>query len=179
MATTPHITPLRITEPPVHFSHSIISRAFTRLNASIALYIECERDLEHANCFDPAFHHWTADAERARARVLNLAEVITTASVARREDLPLKRSAMLTRALVECSNETTFTSLHRLLGSHAHLFACCQPGAIALRAQQMLETHQAHIDALAELGEFNDLAEGWTTGPSDDVRAPLTAACAF
>ena len=178
MATISTSTLMRAAEARDRFSHSNISRAFTRLNAAIAHYIECERDLENADCFDPAFQSWTSDAERARAQVLDLAGVITTAPVTRREDQPLKRSAMLTRALVECASGAAFTSLHRLLDNYAHLFACLGGGAVAARVQQMLETCHGHMEALADLGEFNDPATSWSEAHEDEC-APLTAVCAL
>ncbi|OLS47700.1 hypothetical protein BV379_04945 [Rhodovulum sulfidophilum] len=78
---------------------------------------------------------------------------------------------MLMRALVECTSDKAFASLHRLLMTCAHLFACHDS------VRQMLETCHGQITALAELGEFSDIAEGRTTRPADDARAPLTDAC--
>ncbi|ETX10242.1 hypothetical protein OCH239_22340, partial [Roseivivax halodurans JCM 10272] len=138
-------------------------------------YIEYERDLEHADCFDPAFADWTKDAERARATVLDLAGGMTSAPVVRREDLPLKRSAMLVHALIESASEASFTSLHRLLGSHAELFGCFEAGVIAARVRQMLETCHGQIAALADLGEFNDPVAAWDEAAPDREPIELTA----
>ncbi|MBL3587528.1 hypothetical protein JMM61_19530 [Rhodovulum sulfidophilum] len=178
MATCAFTTPLRVTEPPAHFMHSIISQNFTRLNASLALYIECERDLEQADCFDLAFTSWAADAERARAEVLERVAQITIAPVERPSDLPLKRAALLTRALIESESAEAFTSLYRLLDSYAHLFACRQHGAVGARVRQMLQTCHCHLEALAELGEFTDPGEGWDEAAPEASSLPKPLACA-
>ncbi|MBU1605867.1 MAG: hypothetical protein KKD08_03535 [Alphaproteobacteria bacterium] len=162
MATTFASTPQGVTKAPRNlFSHSLISRMFTQLNVALAAYIEFERDLEHADCFDPAFLSFTTDAEGARAEVLSLSARIASLPLERREDLPLKRSAMLTRALIESDSEATFTSLHRLLGTHAELFACFEHNVGAARVRQMLETCHGQIAALSDLGEFSDPAVAW------------------
>ncbi|MCE8468927.1 hypothetical protein LZ189_07685 [Rhodovulum sulfidophilum] len=178
MANWVFTTPLRVTEPPAHFMHSIISQNFTRLNASLALYIECERDLEQADCFDLAFTSWAADAERARAEVLERVAQITIAPVARPSDLPLKRAAMLTRALIESESAEAFTGLYGLPGSHAHLFACTEGGVIGARARRALAAHQAHLDAMAELGEFTDPGEGWDEVAPEASSMPKPLTCA-
>lgn len=169
MATLSPITPSCVTEPFAHFSHTPISSGFSRLIPALAGYIECERDLEHADCFDPAFVSWTRAAERARTEVLGLAGRIAASPVARREDLPLKRSGMLVHALIESPSEDAFTSLHALLGTHAELFACIKTGVVADRVRQMLETCHEQIAALAELGEFDDPA-AWND--DDPQREP-------
>lgn len=176
MATTLPITPSGVTEPFTHFWHTPISSGFSRLIPALAGYIECERDLEHADCFDPAFMSWTIAAEGARAEVLDLAGRIASSPVARREDLPLKRSAMLTHALIESASESVFTSLHRLLGTHAEFFACLEHGVVAARVRQMLKTCHRQIAALSDLGEFTDPAAAW----DDDApeRAPETVTLA-
>ena len=177
MATTFASTPQGVTKAPRNlFSHSLISRMFTQLNVALAAYIEFERDLEHADCFDPAFLSFTTDAEGARAEVLSLSARIASLPLERREDLPLKRSAMLTRALIESDSEATFTSLHRLLGTHAEFFACLEHGVVAARVRQMLKTCHRQIAALSDLGEFTDPAAAW----DDDApeRAPETVTLA-
>ncbi|RWR45749.1 hypothetical protein EOW65_16060 [Sinirhodobacter ferrireducens] len=179
MATFLANTPSPATEACDRFSHSLISLAFTQLNAAVALYIECERDLEHADCFDPAFLSWSADAEEARARVLGLAATITAQPMMRASDKPLKRSAMLTRLLIESDSAATFTSLLRLPGSHAELFACCDAGAVGARVRQMLETHQVQLEALADLDEFDDVGTHWPDAPAAEMPEPLTVACAL
>ncbi|GAA4226369.1 hypothetical protein [Sagittula marina] len=180
MANTIAITRPSVTEASRDvFSHSIISRKFTQLNIALAAYIEFERDLEHADCFDPAFLSWTTDAEGARAEVLSLSGRIAALPVQRREDLPLKRSAMLTRALVESATEVAFTDLHRLLGTHAELFACLDAGVTATRTRQMLRICHEQIDAIAELGEFNDPVVAWAEPSSDAEPSALIATCAI
>ncbi|MBG21818.1 MAG: hypothetical protein CML31_18075 [Rhizobiales bacterium] len=178
MATPLNITPLRAAKARDLFVHSAISRSFTQLNTALAHYVECERDIEHADSFDPAFLSWTVDAEHARTQVLWLVDRITGAGIERPEDLPLRRSARLLGALVESGSESAFTALHRLLGSHAHLFACLQHGAVATRTRQMLETCHGLLDALADLEEFNDAAAGPAGDPVMRAQLPLTAACA-
>ena len=178
MATTLPITPSGVTEPFTHFWHTPISSGFSRLIPALAGYIECERDLEHADCFDPAFVGWTRDAERARAEVLGLAGRIAASPVVRREDLPLKRSGMLTHALIESDSDAAFTSLHALLGTHVELFACVETGVVAARVRQMLQTFHEQIAALADLGEFDDPA-AWDDDAPHREPSALTLAPAL
>lgn len=180
MATIIATTPFGVTEAPRDlFSHTPISRKFTHLNIALSKYIEFERDLESADCFDLAFQAWTSDAEAARADVLSLTQAITTVPLGRLEDRPLKRSAMLVRAMIESSNDAAFTTLHGLLDSHAPLFACCAPGAVGARVQQMLETCHSHLDAIADLGEFNDPLAMWAEPSSGAEPDTLIATCAI
>ena len=51
MATPLNITPLRAAKARDLFVHSAISRSFTQLNTALAHYVECERDIEHADSF--------------------------------------------------------------------------------------------------------------------------------
>ncbi|MBR9841472.1 MAG: hypothetical protein GYB50_27005 [Rhodobacteraceae bacterium] len=161
------------------FSHSTISRRFTQLNIALSKYIEFERDLEAADCFDLAFQAWTTDAEMARKDVLHATDAITASSLERLEDRPLKRSALLTRALIVSDNDVEFTALHRLLDSYAPLFACCVSGAVGARVQQMLETCHSHLDAIAELGEFNDPVAMWAEPTTIVEQDALIATCAI
>ena len=157
MATIIATTPFGVTEASRDlFSHTPISRRFTQLNIALSKYIEFERDLEAADCFDLAFQAWAADAEMARKDVLHATDAITASPLERLEDRPLKRSALLVRALIVSDNEVEFTALLRLLDRYAPLFACCAVGAVGARVQQMLETCHSHLDAIAKLGEFND-----------------------
>lgn len=180
MATFFASTPFGVTEASRDaFSHTPISRRFTHLNIALSKYIEFERDLETADCFDLAFQAWTADAEMAREDVLRVTDAITASPLERLEDRPLKRSALLTRSLIVSDNEAEFTALHRLLDSFAPLFACCAPGAVAARVQQMLETCHSHLDAIADLGEFNDPLATWAEPSSDTEPDALIVTCAI
>ncbi|WP_150297808.1 hypothetical protein [Salipiger aestuarii] len=161
------------------FSHSTISRRFTQLNIALSKYIEFERDLEAADCFDLAFQAWTTDAEAARKDVLHATDAITASPLERLEDRPLKRSAQLTRALIVSDNDAEFTALHRLLDSYAPLFACCASGAVGARVQQMLETCHSHLDAIADLGEFNDPVAASAEPRSVAEPDMLIATCAI
>lgn len=178
MATIIATTPFGVTEASRDlFSHSTISRKFTQLNIALSKYIEFERDLEAADCFDLAFQAWTTDAEAARKDVLHATDAITASPLERLEDRPLKRSALLVRALIVSDNEVEFTALHRLLDNFAPLFACCAAGAVGARVQQMLETCHSHLDAIAELGEFNDPVASGAEPTSDAEPDTLLATC--
>ncbi len=154
MANHAYTTPLRVTEPRAHFSHTLISRTFTMLNSGMTRYVECERDLECANCFDPAFMDWVVDAEAARQDVLDNIATVTAATISRAADKPLQRIALLTRSLITCDTGAEFTSVYGLLGSHASLFACLDDDTVGHRVQQMLEIHQDRLRELADLSEF-------------------------
>lgn len=154
MATFLTNTPSRVTEPRTHFAHTPISHTFSELNGALAQYIECERDIECVDSFDPAFANWLTDAEAARHNVLDRIASITTAPISRNADKPLQRISLLTRALITCETGADFTALYALLDCHGHLFACFENDPIGHRVQQMLEVHQDHLHAMADLGEF-------------------------
>jgi hypothetical protein len=172
-------TPQRVTEPRTHFAHSPISRTFSELNGALAQYIEYERDIECVDSFDPAFANWLTDAEAARHNVLDRIASITTAPISRGADKPLQRISLLTRALITCETGADFTALYAVLGSHGHLFACFENDPIGHRVQQMLEVHQDHLHAMADLGEFAE--DPLFVDPTDnagDQRAMTATAAA-
>ncbi|TNJ39155.1 hypothetical protein FGE21_19160 [Phaeobacter sp. B1627] len=148
------------------------------MNGALAQYIECERDIECVNSFDPAFVAWVSDAETARKNVLDRIASITAAPVSRAADKPLQRISLLTRALITCKTGTDFTALYALLGSHDHFFVCFENDPVGHRVQQMLEVHQDHVHAMADLGEFAEdplpLAplDNGSDLPSTPVAAP-------
>ena len=99
MATESPTTPRDVTKPTDHYTHTEISRRFSRLIGEISTYIEAERDIEDAASWDPAFLHWHRDAEAARSTVLSSIDHIRVSVAERREDLPLQRMALLLFAL--------------------------------------------------------------------------------
>ncbi|TDX19381.1 hypothetical protein, partial [Rhodovulum visakhapatnamense] len=141
-------------------------------------YIECERDLEHVDCFDPAFMNWARDAEAARRKTLLLCGDIIRAAICRPEDRPLQRLALLTRALIESETSERFTTLHRALDLHADLFSCPGTTPTLARARHMLNRCHELLDAMAELGEFRDPAEISWAVRSDAEPDALIATCA-
>ncbi|PRZ42906.1 hypothetical protein [Tritonibacter scottomollicae] len=179
MANRLATTPPRVTEPRTHFAHSPISRSFSELNGALAQYIEYERDIECVDSFDPAFANWLTDAEAARHNVLDRIASITTAPISRDADRPFQRISLLTRALITCETGADFTALYAVLGSHGHLFACFENDPVGHRVQQMLEVHQDHLHAMADLGEFAE--EPLFVDPTDnagDQRAMTATAAA-
>ena len=178
MANSLATTPERVTEPRTHFTPTPISRTFSELNGALAQYIECERDIECVDSFDPAFANWLTDAEAARHNVLDRIASITTAPISRGADKPLQRISLLTRALITCEIGADFTALYALLGSHGHLFACFENDPVGHRVQQMLEVHQDHLHAMADLGEFAE--DPLFVDPTDNAgdRRAMTATAA-
>lgn len=175
MANSLATTPERVTEPRTHFAHSPISRTFSELNGALAQYIEYERDIECANAFDPAFANWLTDAEAARHNVLDRIASITTAPISRGADKPLQRISLLTRALITCETGAEFTALYAVLGGHGHLFACCENDPVGHRVQLMLEVHQDHLRALADLSEFAEDPLSFDAIDGTDDQHAMTA----
>lgn len=168
-------TPERVTEPRTHFTPTPISRTFSELNGALAQYIECERDIECVDSFDPAFANWLTDAEAARHNVLDRIASITTAPISRGADKPLQRISLLTRALITCETGADFTALYAVLGSHGHLFACCENDPVGHRVQLMLEVHQDHLRALADLSEFAEDPLSFDAIDGTDDQHAMTA----
>lgn len=161
-------TPCGVTTPLAHFTHTEISRTFSRLIGSVSGYIEAERDIEHAASWDPAFLHWHRDAEVARTQVLSSIDHIRVSAAVRPEDLPLKRMALLLFALIETESSSEFLRLAACLDRHADLFSCLGSGPVARRVGAMLTAARMQVADLASLTALVDPLEIATTDSADD-----------
>ncbi len=169
MAKPASTTPCGVTTPPAHFTHTEISRTFSRMIGSVSGYIEAERDIEDAASWDPAFLHWHRDAEVARSAVLSSIDHIRVSAAVRPEDLPLKRMATLLYALIESESSSEFLRLADFLDSHEQLFSCPGTGPVARRVSQMLTAARMQVADLASLSALVDpldvAADGADDGP--------------
>ncbi|MBK4217946.1 hypothetical protein JJJ17_18615 [Paracoccus caeni] len=162
MAISMTSTPIGVTEAAsaaAHFTHTTISRAFSRFLGALASYIEAERDIEDVASFDPAFLDWHRDAETARDTVRARIDEIRAAVSTRAEDQPLKRMALLISALINSGSSAEFLSLQMSFKRHAKLFTCAGTDATARRVRQMLYTAGLRLDDLAGLSACVDPAE--------------------
>lgn len=174
MAKPASSTPCGVTTPPAHFTHTEISRTFSRLIGAASTYIEAERDIEDAASLDPAFLHWHRDAEVARGAVLSTIDHIRVSVPMRREDQPLKRMATLLFALIESESSSEFLRLGALVDSHEQLFSCPGTGPVARRVGAMLTAARMQVADLASLSALVDPLEVAADGP-DDAPVPVAA----
>ncbi|VDS10798.1 hypothetical protein PARHAE_04017 [Paracoccus haematequi] len=168
MATRSSTTPCGVTTASAHFTHTEISRSFSRLIGSVSGYIEAERDIEHAASWDPAFLHWHRDAEVARTQVLSTIDHIRVAVPVRPEDLPLKRMALLLFALIESGSSSEFLRLAACLERSDGRFACPGSGPVARRVGAMLTAARMQVADLASLTALVDPLEIATADSADD-----------
>lgn len=166
----------RFAEPRAHFSHTPISRNFSRLLGALAMHIEAERDIEDAAAFDPAFLDWHTDAEGARDRVLTLIANILEARPARREDIPLQRLARMTAHMVQSTDTDDFQRAHDFIHMRSEFFSCPGIGVIAHRVRQMLSTATARLHELASLADYVDPIDMVDLDPEASAEPVLVAA---
>lgn len=152
MAIHFHTTAAVPTEDEINFTHSPISRAFSRLLIDLAAYIEAERDLaDTGNSLDVAFSGWLREVEEAQERVTTLLCEIHQLEARRPEDRPLQRMCLVLDELLGSENPEEFDRLHRMLGWCEELFTCKGTNAVARRVTHMLEIGRRRIDEVAAL----------------------------
>lgn len=174
MANPAPTTPTGVTKPSAHFTHTEISRRFSRLIGEMSTYIEAERDIEDAASWDPAFLQWHCDAEAARNTVLSSIDHIRVSVPERRADLPLKRMALLLYALIESVSSSEFLRLAACLERHDGLFSCPGIGPVARRIGAMLTAARMQVADLTSLTALVDPLE--ITAPDSDDDPELIAA---
>jgi hypothetical protein len=174
MANPASSTPSGVTKPSAHFTHTSISRRFSRMIGEISGYIEAERDIEDAASWDPAFLHWHRDAEAARGSVLSSIDHIRVSVPERREDLPLQRMALLLFALIESATSSEFLRLAVCLERHDGLFSCPGTGPVTRRVGAMLTAARMQVADLTSLTALVDPLE--ITAPDSDDDPELVAA---
>jgi len=156
-----------------HFTHTPISTLFSRLLGAMAHHIECERDIEHVDVFDPAFNGWLKDAEEAATVVTTLISKIRQCRIQRRADVPLMRLKFIADTMLGANAPDVFLEAHGLL-SHPHLFALRENGAVAYRVTAMIKTAKTCLNLLAELE--TDEPVGDVDALSDDLSLGLDLA---
>ncbi|MGP3699395.1 hypothetical protein [Rhodobacter sp. NSM] len=154
-------------EPPTHFTHTPISRAFSQLAGALGCYVEAERDIEHSSWADPALEDWSTDEEEARLDVLEGMADVLELQIERPSDQPLRLTALLGRAMLESTRPDDFIQLHGLFDRHADCFRCPGDDPVSLRIDRMLVTARAHLDAVAALS-----GDG-ASGPTDPELPPM------
>lgn len=156
-----------------HFTPTPISTLFSRLLCAMAHHIECERDIEHVDCFNPAFVGWLKAAEEAATVVTTLISEIRHSSIQRRADVPLMRLTIIADTMLGASTPDVFLEAQGLL-SHPQLFAVREGGAVAHRVTAMIKTAKNCLNQLAELDAYEPVGEDDTL--SDDLSASLDLA---
>ena len=174
MANPASSTQCGVTKPSAYFTHTLISRRFSRLIGEISGYIEAERDIEDAASWDPAFLHWHRDAEAARGSVFSSIDHIRVSLPERREDLPLKRMALLLFALIESASSSEFLRLAACLDRHEGLFACPGTDPVGRRISAMLTAARMQVSDLTSLTALVDPLE-IAAPDSDDDPVPVAA----
>ncbi|WP_145111521.1 hypothetical protein [Cereibacter sediminicola] len=165
MAIKVTTTPPGETEPPARFTHTPISRCFSRLLGTLGCCVEAERDIAHANWADPAFADWLTEAERTRVTTLaGMAEVLNL-QIERISDLPLRLTALLGQAMLRSTHPNEFTQLYGLLDRHADCFCCPGSDPTSRRVDRMLSTAKARLHVLAALSAGPDTSSDPEVSP--------------
>lgn len=133
------------------YKPSAISTTFSALLGALARHVEAERDIKDVDIWDPAFRNWLTDAEEAHATVARTLSDIRATEIARAEDKPLMRMAMLLDHMT-CSEEPgAFWTFRPLLMRFDSLFRCPGEDPVAVRVNRMLISARARIDEMAAL----------------------------
>ena len=154
MANCAFTTSNHISEAGRSFAHTPVTYCFIAVMLDLSAYIEAESDLEHCDSFDPACDAWIADAERARARVLNSLSLLHAAPVQRREDIPLRHFGNVTRLLIESETPEASCEALAMPTQFARFFQCHGDNATARRVNLMIARFQDQLHDLAMLADF-------------------------
>lgn len=153
------ITPTGALTPHLPYNPTPIAVAFSALMVALPVHIEAEREIEDVDVWDPAFSNWLTDAEHAFEAVTTQLSTIASLEVMRPEDMPLKRISLLIDAMIGSEDPDGFRSFYVLLPKFEALFWRSGSSDAAQHANEMLEAARAHIDTLATLLTYDDLAE--------------------
>ncbi|MBV0893500.1 hypothetical protein KTN05_17060 [Paracoccus sp. Z118] len=129
---------------------SAFSLCFAGLLSALDQHIECERDLDDVDLFDPAYQNWLDDAETAQLRLYDLASITGLAAVTP-DDVPLRRMTLLIAMLVREGSAEAFRQYGRLESSFLRHMVVPGDGLGAVRTRLMLADAREKIRAMAEL----------------------------
>ena len=159
MADCISTTSARFPKGAPSFHLTPLMQNFRKVTCNFGAYIEAERDLEHCDNWDPACDAWIRDAERARARVLDVLAELNATPLERHEDQPLKRLSKMAQMMIESDTPEAFRNTFQLRDYFPDLFRCADTGPTGRRINQLIAAFQQHLNALSELPDFTDAIE--------------------
>lgn len=146
-----------------------ISLAFPELLSALDQHIECERDLDDVEIFDPAYRSWLDDAEAAQLRLYDALAQVTGMAPVSADDAPLHRMSLLIATLVREGTGEAFRQYNRLESSFLHHMVVPGDGLDAGRTRHMLMAAREKIHQLAGLTLY--LQDGDADCEADELCA--------
>ncbi|SDL75868.1 hypothetical protein [Paracoccus chinensis] len=146
-----------------------LSIAFAALLAALDTHIQCERELDEVDLWDPAYRAWLDDAETAELRLYEVLAHITSSRPASLDDAPLWRMALLIATLVR---EGTASAFRRYAATEAEILMHLRvPGEspAALRVRSQIAAARRRIADMAGLTLYRQ--DGDVEGACPDLCA--------
>lgn len=130
---------------------SAFAQSFIALLSDLDQHIECERDLDDVDLFDPAYRSWLDNAEAAQRRLYEALSSITGMGAVSAADVPLRRMSLLIATLVREGTAKAFRQYDRLESSFIHYMAVPGDWPDNARTQHMLAAARERIQTMAGL----------------------------
>lgn len=155
-------------------AHPVTSllRAFPDLLSALDQHIQCERELDEVDLFDPAYATWLDDAEAAQTALYEVLARITRLRPAAPADAPLWRMSLLIATLVREGTASAFRRYAETEGAFVMHLRVPGSGPAALRARGQIVAARERITALATLTFYRQ------DGDTDGAWPGLCAAAA-
>ena len=135
--------------------------AFDAVLIAVRAYILAERELDEADCWDPASRNWRDDADAALARMEARIDAMRTLSPVLPDDKPLIIMSILIRIMLRTTTPFELARANGLLTSHAVLFECTGDDLVAARVNSLLRRGRTLIDSVASMQSDVDVEGGF------------------
>ncbi len=135
--------------------------AFDAVLIAVRAYILAERELDEADCWDPACRNWRDDADAALARMDARIVAMRTLSPVLPGDKPLMRMSILLCIMLRTTTPLELARAYGLLTSHAVLFDCTGNDLISARVNTLLRRGRTLLDSVASIQSDVDVEGGF------------------
>jgi len=142
------------------FTHSAISREFSRMLTLLGAAIEMERDTEEVDVFDIAFKNWLDAAEDGWQHVSAAMERILAQPPVRCEDTSLQHLAFLIQLVLGFEDRDDCAAFNQMIDYHGAIFRCKNRTPVGRRTNRMIETAIAHYRTLNTMIFRDELDNG-------------------
>ncbi|MEX1234987.1 MAG: hypothetical protein WEB56_08385 [Roseovarius sp.] len=132
------ITPAGTTEEPQGFTHSPVSREFSRLLVALRTAVDAELDTLDIDVFDIAFKDWVAGAEHAWRVVAELVQKTMRHKPMRDEDDELRHVAALIGFSTYLEHSEDCHAYNLLVRDYSPIFPCGAETATGRHTGQMI-----------------------------------------
>lgn len=168
-------TPITLGNADEVFRRTPLAAAFAAFLPTLAAFIAAERDLEDVDGFDPAYHTWLRDAERAQDTLIDATRELHHIGAQAASDLVLKRMIRVIDLMRGTDDPVEFRRTHRHM--HAAFFGFFQVkgfSANAIDTNALILCARHLVDAMSALPLFHR-EEAIDTAPDDfwDPASPL------